>query len=158
MKKKGKKFYSRYEEKRIAISCQVPVCTEHIVRENTCVPVKLLQSCPALCDPMDCSPPGSSVHGILQARILEWVPMPFSRGSPNPGIKPTSLTSPALTGMFFTTSAIWELTILYLNDSHRSTKGTATFRNTRGENQEKQDIAVCLSVEVKKTGETKCSC
>ena len=31
-----------------------------------------LQSCPALCDPMDCSPPGSSVHGILQARILEW--------------------------------------------------------------------------------------
>ena len=34
-----------------------------------------------LCDPMDCSPPGSSVHGILQARILEWVAMPFSRGS-----------------------------------------------------------------------------
>ena len=38
-----------------------------------------LQSCPALCDPMDCSPPGSSVHGILQAIILEWVTMPFSR-------------------------------------------------------------------------------
>ena len=37
------------------------------------------QSCPSLCDPMDCSPPGSSVHGILQARILEWVAMPFSR-------------------------------------------------------------------------------
>ena len=34
-----------------------------------------------LCDPMDCSPPGSSVHGILQARILEWVAMPSSRGS-----------------------------------------------------------------------------
>ena len=34
-----------------------------------------------LCDPMDCSPPGSSVHGILQARILEWVAMPFSSGS-----------------------------------------------------------------------------
>ena len=41
---------------------------------------KLLQSSPALCYPMDCSPPGSSVHGILQARILEWVAMPFSRG------------------------------------------------------------------------------
>ena len=41
---------------------------------------KLLQSCPTLCDPMDCSPPGSSVHGILQARMLEWVVMSFSRG------------------------------------------------------------------------------
>ena len=42
---------------------------------------KSLQSCPTLCDPMDCSPPGSSVHGILQARTLEWVAMPSSRGS-----------------------------------------------------------------------------
>ena len=40
--------------------------------------------CPALCDPMDCSPPGSFVHGILQARILEWVAMPSSRGSSQP--------------------------------------------------------------------------
>ena len=40
-----------------------------------------LQSCPTLCDPMDCSPPGSSVHEILQARILEWVVISFSRGS-----------------------------------------------------------------------------
>ena len=39
------------------------------------------QTCPTLCDPMDCSPPGSSVHGILQARILKWVSMPSSRGS-----------------------------------------------------------------------------
>ena len=39
------------------------------------------QSCPTLCDPMDCSPPVSSVHGILQARILEWVVIPLSRGS-----------------------------------------------------------------------------
>ena len=43
--------------------------------------VKSPQSCLTLCDPMDCSPPGSSVHGILQARIFEWVAMPFSRGS-----------------------------------------------------------------------------
>ena len=41
-------------------------------------------SCPALCDPMDRSPPDSSVHGILQARILEWIPIPFSRGSYQP--------------------------------------------------------------------------
>ena len=39
---------------------------------------KLLQSCPTLCDPMDCSPPGLSVHGILQARTLEWVAISFS--------------------------------------------------------------------------------
>ena len=42
---------------------------------------KSLQSCPTLCNPMDCSPPGSSVHGILQARILQWVPISFSTGS-----------------------------------------------------------------------------
>ena len=41
---------------------------------------KSLQSCLTLSDPKDCSPPGSSVHGILQARILEWVAMPSSRG------------------------------------------------------------------------------
>ena len=42
------------------------------------------QLCPTLCNPMDCSPPGSSVHGILQARILEWVAMPSSRGLSGP--------------------------------------------------------------------------
>ena len=42
------------------------------------------QSYPTLCDPIDCSPPGSSVHGIFQARILEWVAMPSSRGSSQP--------------------------------------------------------------------------
>ena len=42
------------------------------------------QSCPTLSDPMNCSSPGSSVHGILQARILEWVAIPFSRGSSQP--------------------------------------------------------------------------
>ena len=42
------------------------------------------QSRPTRCDPMDCSPPGSSVHGILQARILEWVAMPFSSGPSRP--------------------------------------------------------------------------
>ena len=45
---------------------------------------KSLQLCPTLCDPVDCSPPGSSVHGILQARRLEWVAMPSSRGSSRP--------------------------------------------------------------------------
>ena len=44
----------------------------------------MLQSCLTLCHPMDCSPPGSSVHGILQARTLEWVAMPSSKGSSPP--------------------------------------------------------------------------
>ena len=44
----------------------------------------VLQSCPALCNPMDCSRPGSSVHGILQTRVLEWVVISFSRGSSPP--------------------------------------------------------------------------
>ena len=47
--------------------------------------------CPILCDPMDCNPPGSSVHGILQARMLEWVTIPFSVDLPSPGIDPMSL-------------------------------------------------------------------
>ena len=42
------------------------------------------QSCPTLCNPVDCSPPGFPVHGILQARILEWVTISFSRGSSRP--------------------------------------------------------------------------
>ena len=44
----------------------------------------VVQLCPTLCDPMDCSLPGSSVHEIHQARILEWVAVPFSRGSSRP--------------------------------------------------------------------------
>ena len=48
------------------------------------VKVLVAQSCLTLCDPMDCSPPGSSLHGILQARILEWVAISSSRGSSRP--------------------------------------------------------------------------
>ena len=55
------------------------------------VKVLVSQSCPILSDSMDCSPPGSSVHGILQARILEWEVIPFSRGSSRPGIGTTCI-------------------------------------------------------------------
>ena len=54
---------------------------EHCFHTCTHTPVaaaKSLQSCPTLCDPIDCSPPGSSVHGILQARTLEWVAISLS--------------------------------------------------------------------------------
>ena len=66
---------------------------------------KSLHSCPTLCDPMDCSPPGSSVHGILQAKIPEWVAMPSSRDLLDPGTEPASLTTFALAGRFFTAGA-----------------------------------------------------
>ena len=66
---------------------------------------KWLQSCLTVCDSMDCSPPGSSAHGILQARILEWVTMPSSRGSSWAGMETASLMSPALISRFFTTES-----------------------------------------------------
>jgi len=53
-----------------------------------CVHAQSLQSCLTLCDPMDCSLPSSSVHGILQARILKWLPCPPPGDLPNLGIKP----------------------------------------------------------------------
>ena len=65
--------------------------------------VLVAQSCPTLCEPKDCSPPSSSVHGILQARILEWVAMPSSRGSSQ---SRDQITSPALERGFFTTGAL----------------------------------------------------
>ena len=69
---------------------------------HTCV-CSGTQSCLTLYDAMDCSPPGSSVHGISQVRILEWVAISSSGDFPNPRIEPESPTSPALTGRFFTT-------------------------------------------------------
>ena len=69
----------------------------------------LLQLCQTLCNPTDHSLPGSSDHGIFQARILEWI------ACPNPGdlldsrIKPTSFMYPALAGRFFTTSNTWTI-------------------------------------------------
>ena len=63
---------------------------------------EVAQSCPTRCDPVDCSPPGSSVHGILQARILEWVAISFSRGSSRPR-HPTQVSSiSCIEGRFFT--------------------------------------------------------
>ena len=70
--------------------------------------MKLLvaQSCPTLRDSMDCSLPGFSVHGIFQARILEWVAISSSRDLPDPGIEPKSPVSPALAGGFFATKPL----------------------------------------------------
>ena len=94
-----------------------PICeTEQGVRVPSCVlglpfsqPCSLwacsaTQSCPTLGKLMDCSLPGSSVHGIFQARILEWVAIAYSRDLPDPGTKSASPASPALAGEFFTTT------------------------------------------------------
>ena len=68
-----------------------------------------LQSCLTLCDSMDCSSPGSSVYGILQGRILEWVAIPSPPGDlPDSGKESRSFMSPALAGGFFTTNSPWE--------------------------------------------------
>ena len=63
------------------------------------------QSCPTLCDPTHCSPPGSSLHGIFQVRIWSGLPFPPPGDLPNPGIELAWLACPALEGRFFTTNA-----------------------------------------------------
>ena len=63
-----------------------------------CVCVLVAQSCSVLCDPIDCSPPGSSVHGMLQARILKWIAILFSKGSS----QPRDQTQVCIAGRFFT--------------------------------------------------------
>ena len=71
------------------------------------------------CNPVDCKPPDFSVHGIWQARILEWVAISFSKGLPDPGIKPAST---ALAGQFFTTEPpgspeLFELFVYFANQA-----------------------------------------
>ena len=73
-----------------------------------CCPFSRVWLFVTLCDSLDHSPPGSSIHGILQARIVEWVACPPPGDLPDPGIKPASLMSPALAGGLFTTSTTWE--------------------------------------------------
>ena len=75
-----------------------------VMSVSTCVCAKSLQSCPTLCNPTDCSPLGSSVHGILQARILEGLPCPPPGDLPDPGMETKSLCLAALAGSFFTTA------------------------------------------------------
>ena len=89
----------------IYISKYIPYSSQHpksllyfyIVLSIVCLSVFVCaQSCLTLCKPMDSSPPGSSLHGILQARILEWVAISFSRGSSQLRNQPMSSVSPSL--------------------------------------------------------------
>ena len=77
------------------------------------VRAKSLQSCLILCDPMDHSPPGTSVHGILQVGIWSGLPCPPPGDLPDPEIEPASLTSPVSAGRFITT-ATWEAPYAYI--------------------------------------------
>ena len=88
-----------------------------------CVHAKSLQSCLTLCNTMDCSLPGSSVHEILQARILSTLPCPPPGHPPNPGMEPESLISLALAGRFFISSATQEA---YLLDGSWNSPGQNT--------------------------------
>ena len=77
------------------------VCVCVCARARTCTHARSLQSCLSLCNSMDCSLPGSSVHGIFQTKIAEWVAMSFNRGfNPEPRIEPTSPVSPTSSNMF----------------------------------------------------------
>ena len=66
------------------------------------------QLCPTLCNPMDCSPPGSSVHGFSRQEYWNGLPFPPPEDLPDPGIEPVSLLSSVLVGGFFNISATWE--------------------------------------------------
>ena len=79
---------------------EVAICLLHMC-------AKSLESCPTVCDALDCSPPGCSVLGILQARIWNGLSSPTSEDLPNPGIELMSLMSPSLAGGFFTSNATW---------------------------------------------------
>ena len=104
------------------------------------------QLCPTLCDPMNCSPPDSSVHGILQARILEWIATLFSRGSSQP--RDRTLVS-YTAGRFFT---IWATQkkkkpprvtgIYHLSLRHSKTKGRSAWWRRKERNKRHMAISV----------------
>ena len=71
------------------------------------------QSYLTFCDPMDYIPPCSSVYGILQARILEWLPFPTPGDPLDSGIKPTSLAPPTLAGRFFTITPLGKPPVIF---------------------------------------------
>ena len=91
-----------------------PVCV--CVCVCVCVHARMhTQSCPTLCNPIDCSPPGSSIHGIPQARILEWVVISYSRGSSRPRDRTQVSCISCIGGGFFPTTweASWKYTFFH---------------------------------------------
>ena len=98
---------------------------------NQCVTVCVLShfSHVRLCDPMDCSPPGSSVHGFSRQEYWSGMPCPPPRDLSDPGIEPASLASSALADGFFITSTTWRPGVLRLMGSQRVGHDWATELN-----------------------------
>ena len=93
-----------------------PQISKSVDAQLSCILVGLVASIMSdSCDPMDCSPPGSSLHGILQARILEWVAIPFSRGSSR--CRNWTWVS-CIAGRFFTDWAMREASYIMLQNLH----------------------------------------
>ena len=113
----------------------LPHCRWILYQLSHDVRAKLLQSYPTLCKSMNCSLPGSSVHGSLQARILEWVAISSCKGSSDSGIEPMSLMSPALAGGFFT-RATWKTCSMTtkVNNIAFNTENLLGFRCCHGKN------------------------
>ena len=93
-------YYAPIKRHRLAEQMKTCACMHFHLSHHSAWPLKLYviilwseiaQSCPTLCDPVDCSLPGSSVHRIFQARVLEWVAFPSPGDLPNSGIEPWSL-------------------------------------------------------------------
>ena len=100
------------EDKNWCLNFQTPIYLRerdwlYLLFISVCFACWLAQSCLTLCDPMDCSPPGFSVHRILQARIQEWVAMPSSRGSYQPRDKTCVSYVSLLAVGFFITNALF---------------------------------------------------
>ena len=78
------------------------------------------QLCPIFCNPMDCSPPGSSVRGIFRQEYCSGLPFPTPGDLPNPGIEPMSLASSVLAGGFFTTDMLQKKSSHFLWEARES--------------------------------------
>ena len=94
------------------------------------------QSCPTLCDPMDYSPPGSSVHGISQAEYWSGLPLPSPVDFPDPGIKPGSPMAPALQGGFFTTEPLGN----FKSQKTERRPPKQRWRNKKGERSQCEEV------------------
>ena len=87
--------------------------------EGACMCAKAFQSCPTLCYPMDCIPPGSFCPcNFSRQEYWSRLPFPPPGDLPDPGIEPMSLASPALAGRFFTNCATWEALFYILKDAY----------------------------------------
>ena len=99
---RGSSFaYTNLDEQDPYLIIQPHLTSERDRFRSVCFCAPFLQLCLRLCNPMDCKPPGSSVHGILLTRILEWVSMPFSRRSSQPRHQIHISCIPSITGGFF---------------------------------------------------------